>query len=79
MTAVKKYISSSFRNVSFSIHFGQFSYGALYLVNVIRLDYYNGSEMLPVYKRTVSNEHFSIETLARLLLDTDSAVALGKL
>ena len=34
---------------------------------------------MPVYKRTVSNEHFSIETLARLLLDTDSAVASGKL
>ena len=35
--------------------------------------------MLPVYKRTMSKEHFSIETLAKLLLDTDSAVASGKL
>ena len=32
-----------------------------------------------MYKRTVPKEHFSIESLARLLLDSDSSVASGKL
>lgn len=32
-----------------------------------------------MYKWTTSKEHFSTESLARLLLDTDSAVASGKL
>ena len=35
--------------------------------------------MLPVYRRTTSNEHSSIETLARILLDSDTAVSTGKL
>ena len=35
--------------------------------------------MLPVYRRTTSNEHFSIENLARILLDSDTAVSTGKL
>ena len=44
-----------------------------------RSNYYNDNKMLPVYKRTTSNEHFSIETLARLLLDNETAVSSGKL
>lgn len=34
--------------------------------------------MLPVYKRTTSNEHISIENLARILLDSDTAVSTSK-
>ena len=35
--------------------------------------------MLPIYRRTTSNEHFSIENLARILLDSDTAVSTGRL
>ena len=44
----------------------------------IRCQYYNGNKMLPVFKQSTSKEHYSIETLAKLLLDTDSTVATGK-
>ena len=44
-----------------------------------RGEYYNGNQQLPVYKWTMPKEHFSVESLARLLLDLDSSVASGKL
>ena len=34
--------------------------------------------MLPVFSRSTTREHYSLETLSRLLLDTDSSVANGK-
>ena len=34
---------------------------------------------MPIYRRTTSNEHFSIENLARILLDSDTAVSTGRL
>ena len=44
----------------------------------IRCQYYNGNKMLPVFKQSTSKEHYSIEILTKLLLDTDSTVATGK-
>lgn len=34
--------------------------------------------MLPIFSQSTTREHYSIETLTRLLLDTDSSVARGK-
>ena len=34
--------------------------------------------MLPDFKQSTSKEHYSIKTLAKLLLDTDSTVVTGK-
>ena len=33
--------------------------------------------MLPIFSKSTTREHYSIETLAKLLLDTDSSVAEG--
>ena len=49
----------------------------LYLV-IHRCEYYNDNKMLPVFRKSSTREHYSIETLAKLLLDTDSSVAKGK-
>jgi len=48
-----------------------------YLV-IHRCEYYNGNKMLPVFSKSTTREHYSIETLTKLLLDTDSSVAKGK-
>ena len=45
----------------------------------IRCQYYNGNKMLPVFKQSTSKEHYSIETLAKLLSDTDSTVTTGNM
>ena len=45
---------------------------------ILRCEYYNGNKMLPVFSKSTIREHYSIETLAKLLLDTDLSVAKGK-
>lgn len=46
---------------------------------LFRIDYYKGNKNLPVYKWTRLKEHFSVEFLAKLLLNSDTAVSSGKL
>ena len=57
--------------------FGYNNYYTL-LSNLCRCEYYKGNKMLPVFSKSATREHYSIETLTKLILDIDSSVAKGK-